>query len=410
MVGSFGNKRSAAARIVLSFSFFVFFFFASSSAALSAEKERDPLFAVNEGWGWPVVVVPPPAGWESGDGETIKLAMRAAEREISRRREGIRGREVIFMFANLDNAKEIPKRAGLWRNMKAAVIVSFGGSEYDDELQRTCALSGPSVLFSGGENLKIINTATGEPYPFLFALDLPYYARANALALGAAAHAPGRRAAVVSDVLSDKIAKGARLTESLLKAAGVPVYPIWVSAARGDQFTQQVGEAEASGAASIISWLEGMGTLSLWRRASLNHRGTRVFYAGERQNILLDAEGLTLVDKNAVLERNERGKHDIILKLRDMFGQTPADPVLAAKAYALAKWVIAAYANEADVSAAGIARALEAARDIPLMDETLSINRRTHRPTIRQYGVLTVRDRKYLLERKVDVGSSEVTE
>ncbi len=378
--------------------------------ARAATGEKDPLSAVKEGWGWPVVVIPPPSGWESKTGETIKLGLRAAEREISLQRSGIRGREVIFMFANLRDAKEIPQRMATWRGMKVAAIISFGGGERDSVLRRLCATAGPSVIFAGGENLKIIDPASGEPYPYLFALDLPYFARANALAELAAAQKPQRKVAIFSDVLSERIAKGARLNDNMLNARKIGTLPIWVSATREDQFNLLVGEVESGGAGIITSWLEGMATLSIWRTANLNQKGTKVFYAGSQQKILLDAEGLTLVDKDALLQRNERGKRDIIMKVRDMFGKVVSDPALAAKAYALGRWAIGAYSDESNTDPASIAKALEIVRDIPLMDETLYINRRTHRPTTRQFGVLTVVNRKYQSSGKVEVNSSEAVE
>ena len=408
MIGFHGSNRRVP--VFVAILLFCLFFASAYSPCFAATKEKDPLSAVKEGWGWPVVVVPPPSGWESKAGETIKLGLRAAEREVSLQRAGIRGREVIFMFANLKNAGEIPERLATWRAMKVAAIISFGGGESDRTLQRLCATAGPSVIFSGGEDMKIIDPTSGEPFPYLFALDLPYYARANALAGFAATQRPLPTVAIFSDVLSEKIAKGARLNESLLRTRGIKTIPIWISAARGDQFARQVGEAESGGANIVTSWLEGMGTLSIWRTASMNRKETKVFYAGDQQKILLDAEGLTLVDKDVLLQRNERGKHDIILKLRDMFGKVASDPVLAAKAYAMGRWVVSAYTDENNTDAASIAKVLEIARDIPLMDEVLYIDRRTHRPTIRRFGVLTVVNRKYQSAGKVDVYSSEVTE
>lgn len=404
------TDRNKTVRLFMAAALTLLLFHISAPPARCASVERNEVSAVKDGWGWPVVVVPPVSGWESEEGSTIKLAMRAAEREVSVLREGIRGREVIFMFANLGSEAEIPDRLPLWRRMNVSVIVSFGGPQSDEILGRLCAKDGPSVIFCGGEDLRLIDPEAGTPYAYLFALDLPYKARAGALAALAAKERPLPTVAVFSDVLSEKLAAGARLNEDLLKARGMKTMPIWVSAMRGGQFAAEVGEAESGGAGVITSWLDGMATLSIWRSANINRKGTRVYHAGLRHRMLLDAEGLTLVDKDVLLERNERGKHDIILKVRDLFGKAPSDPVLAAKAYALASWVIAAYTDENDTNTARIARALEIARDIPLMDETLFIDRRTHRPAIRRFGVLTVEARQYRSAGAVEVYSSEVNE
>jgi ABC-type branched-subunit amino acid transport system substrate-binding protein len=293
--------------------------------------------------------------------------------------------------------------------MKAGVIVSFAGPEMNAELRRLCAVSGPSVIFSGGEDIAIKDLATGMPHRYLFALDFTYFARANALAEFAASEAPPRSVAVITDRLSTKLAKGAERNAELLRGRGVQVFPLFVPASVIYQYNAQVQEAKMSGVGVITSWLDSMATLSIWRTATLLG-GVTVYYAGARHKLLLDADGLVLVDKDIPLDVNEEGKSIIINKGRDVFGREFEDPVTAARAYALAKWVVGGFQNAADNDPRSLASALSHVEDIPLMDEKLSIDPGTNRPRSRKYGVLRVEGGDYLPVGFVDVFSAEVAE
>jgi hypothetical protein len=376
----------------------------------AAPNDDTPLLGVYEGWAWPVVVIPPPEGWESPEGESIKYGMRLAEREISLLREGIRGREVTFMFSSVGGPSELTNRLNVWRTMKTFAIVSFAGAGMNEELKKLCAASGPSVIFSGGEDLAIKNVATGKPYPYLFALDFTYFARANALAEFAAAEAPPASVAVITDRLSVKLAKGAEENAALLRKRKVDVFPIYVPGMAIYQFSAQVQEAESGGAGVIVSWLDSLATLSIWRTVSLIGGAVHVYYPGARHDLLLDAEGLTLVDKDAPLDIDEEGKRVIIVKGRDIFDKELSDPVTAGKAYALGRWVIEGFKGALSTDIPSLAHSFANAADIPLMGERLSIDPRTNRPAARKYGILRVEGRKFAPVASVDVYSVEVTE
>lgn len=390
---------------------FAVLFAASPLCAAPFESwEEDSMFAVKEGWAWPVVVIQPPEGWDNPAGESIKYAMRLAEREVSRQREGIRGKEVVFLFSSVTDSAELIERIQTWRAMGVMAIVSFGGGEVDRTLRDLCREGGPAVVYAAGEELNVKNPATGTPYPYLFALDLPHYARANALAEAAAAEQPPKKVAVVSDIMSSKLATGADLNVAFLRARGLDVLDISVPAFRQDQFVPQIREMESGGARVFSVWLDAMATLSIWRTAYINRNGSVVYYAGNPHPILLDAEGLLVIDKDALLERNEKGKRDMIVMIRDAFDKDITEPVLAAKAYAVASWVIWAYRDVSVTEEASIADALGRATEIPLMDGKLEINPLTHRPLTRAYGVLRVGNRQYQSYGAVEIFSEEVRE
>ena len=385
-------------------------FLSATASHAKVIDEKDALLGVNEGWAWPVVVLSPPVGWESVDGEAIKIGFRMAEREISIKRDAIRGKEVTFMFSSVKTPDELVSRFKVWQRMKVAVIVSFAGGEIDKTLARICAGQGPSVIFLDGEDIVIRDPATGNPCPYLFALDFSYFGRANALAEFAAQEKPLKHVAVMTDLTSTRLAKGAELNRKFLRARGLQAQSFTVSGYKQDQFVPQVRDAEAGGVRIITSWLDAMATLSIWRTAALNQNGTKVYFAGNQQKLLTDADGLVLVDKDVLLQRNEEGKRDIIVKGRDMFAKEIKSPVIAAKACALGRWVIGAYSSAGSSAAGSIASSLSNVRDIPLMDELLSIDPRTNRPKSRKYGVLEVQLGKYKTIGSVDVYSIEINE
>ncbi|MDR0649565.1 MAG: ABC transporter substrate-binding protein [Synergistaceae bacterium] len=388
--------------------FFAFFIRAAHAAPIGG-GETD-LSGVKEGWSWPVIVIQPPEGWGSPSGESIKYGLRAAEREISLSREAINGFEVTFMFSSVADPAELARRVETWRGMKSCAILSFGGDLMDLELKRLCAERGPSVIFAGGENIAIKNPANDSPFPYLFALDYTYFARANALAAFAKQGVSGRSVVIMTDGLSEKLARGAGKNADMLRRDGVQTHVYFVPAMVQNRFDAQVREAVSSGAGVITSWLDSLSTLSVWRTVTLGRNDVTVCFSGVKNSILLDADGLVLVDKDDILNHNDEGKHVMDVKARDLFGRALADPVTAAKAYALGKWAIDGFVNARVISAPSVAEALSVADGIPLMDEMLSIDPRTNRPKSRKFCVLKVGGRAFEPVSSVDVYSVEVIE
>lgn len=371
---------------------------------------QNGISGVKEGWGYPVVVIPPEKGWESKDGNSIKWALRLAEREISMKREGIRGHEVTFMFASVQKKEEIKDRLSIWRRMNVAVILSFaGGGGVDQTLRQLCGENGPAVLFVEGEN---INLSSGDvkPMPYLFALELPFFFKANAFAERASQAKKSNQVTLFSDIQSTQIARGARLTDALLSAKKIPSTIMWVPAFQQDRFIIPINEAVSSESSTFISWLEGMGTLSIWKSLRTDRIKAQLWYAGIKHPILLDASGIVLVDKDVLLERDIQGKRDISMRIRDLFNRIPDNPVMAAKAYALGSWAIQSYQNSKGRSATALAEQLSLSRNIPLMGENLDIDPGTHRPVSRRVGFLRIADRKYKSDGSVSVFSRNVTE
>jgi hypothetical protein len=400
--------RACLCGLLAFFAFFILLIPAARAAALSGGEAN--LSGVREGWSWPIIVIQPPEGWDSPAGVAIKYGMRAAEREISLSREGIRGFEATFMFSSVADPSELTERMNVWRGMKSCAIISFGSDQVNLELKRLCALEGPSVIFAGGENLAIKNPVNDLPFPYLFALDFTYFARANALAEFARREVSGKSVVVMTDGASEKLARGAEINVAILRRRGVDAITYFIPGDAQYQFNAQIQEAVSGGAGVITSWLGYLSTLSVWRTVFLGRSDIGICFSGTKADLILDADGLVLVDKDDILNLNEGGKHAIIAKARDLFGKDLHDPVAAAKAYALAKWAISGFVSAGQADAVSVASALSVANGIPLMDEMLSIDPRTNRPKSRKFAVLRVKDRRYELVTSVDVYSIEVDE
>ena len=185
---------------------------------------------------------------------------------------------------------------------------------------------------------------------------------------------------------------------------------MWVPAFQQDRFIIPINEAVSSESSTFISWLEGMGTLSIWKSLRTDRIKAQLWYAGIKHPILLDASGIVLVDKDVLLERDIQGKRDISMRIRDLFNRIPDNPVMAAKAYALGSWTIQSYQNSKGRSATALAEQLSLSRNIPLMGEILDIDSGTHRPVSRRVGFLRIADRKYKSDGSVSVFSRNVTE
>lgn len=385
----------------------IFLFFAKATSA-GASRPVD-VSGIAEGWSWPVVVLSPPNGWESVQGRSIKFAMRLAERGISIERAGIAGKEVTFMFASPVNSDNLKQRLEQWRRMGVYLIISFAGGSIENEINRLCASVGPSVIFSSGSEQRLIGENM-KPHSYLFALDLPFYSRANAF-VARAQVAKTRQSTIYSDILAKRLAQGAVNTRDLMRKNGINSDVLWIPAYKMDQFSIPTGEAIASGATVHVSWLDGMATLSLWKKIEPHRSPMKLWYAGRAHNMLLDADGLLLVDPDQPIKSDVDGRRRLSLLVRDYFNHSLSDEIDGAKAYTLARWGIDAYKRaKQTTNNESISVALSQSSNIPLLNDMISIDPRTHRPKTRKLGFLKIKNRAYIDDGNVTVESFSVRE
>ena len=371
--------------------------------------EAAPLSALKEGWGWPVVVIPPTGGWDTPQGQSVKWALRTAEREVSLTHQGIHGRDVVFLYAPVTSKEEALKRLPQWRAMGVGALLCFANGDLEAALVQACAGRGPSLVLAGGEGLRL-RDPKGRPWPYLFALDLYRNYRANGFAVLAGTRGSGL-VGVLSDPYAVDLARGARLTARFLEKRGIPRQNFWMSGEGDVQMGVRLSEFESAGASRVVSWLDGMGTLSLWKAAVTYRRPLEVWHGGPFQTLLAGAEGVLFLDLDAPLKARSKELEALRWKILRHTRVEVADRVLAGKAYALGVWAIGAFQEAGTNGIPVVAAALARCRDVPLLGQILSINPGTHRPHRRTLGVLRVRKGNVpSMETSFDVTSQAVVE
>lgn len=371
--------------------------------------EAAPLSALKEGWGWPVVVLPPEGGWNSPAGQSVKWALRTAEREVSLTHQGVHGRDVVFLYAPVDTKEEALKRLPQWRAMGAGAILCFASGDLEAGLIQACAYQGPSLILAGGEERRI-RDPKGKPCPYLFALDLYRNYRANAFA--ALAGSQGKELmGILSDPYAVDLARTARLSARFLEKRGVPSRSFWMSGQGDDEMGVRLAEMESSGARRVICWLGGMGTRSLWKTAAYYRKSLKVWHGGPYDPLLQGAEGVLYLEQDAPLQERLKAQDALRWNVLRKTRVRVTDLVLAGKAYALGHWAIGAFLEAGTNAPAPVAAALARNRDVPLLGETLSINPGTHRPHQREVGVMRIRKNQLpLRETSLKVTSQGVVE
>ncbi|ACZ18925.1 hypothetical protein Taci_0689 [Thermanaerovibrio acidaminovorans DSM 6589] len=368
----------------------------------------EDLTALKEGWGWPVVVIPPKGGWGSPEGDSVKWALRTAEMEVSLRHGGVHGRDVVFMYPNLNGPEDALKRLQIWRAIGVGVILCFDQGPIMEALIRACRERGPSLILSDGEDISL-RSPSGPPWRYLFSLGFFRNYRANALAQ--LATRGNLKPAIISDRYDPDMESGTEATYRLLSGRFRGLRTFWLMG-RGDvNFRYRLAEASADGAVVIVSWLDSLSSVSLWRTAKSYKLPVEIWHAAPpNHQILKEADGLLYVDGDLLLASRTKELNDLRWKIIRTTRREVRDLVMAGKSYAMGVWVIRAHetagTNRADVLVSHLA----STREVPLLGEMLSINPVTHRPLKRTFGVIRVSGKAPSLHSTLSITSNSVEE
>ncbi|EHM10232.1 hypothetical protein TheveDRAFT_1108 [Thermanaerovibrio velox DSM 12556] len=370
--------------------------------------QGENLSALKEGWGWPVVVIPPKEGWGSPEGQSLKWALRTAEMEVSKAHSGVHGRDVVFLYPDISDPEDALKRLKIWRSMKVGVIVCFDDGPVMEALVKACRDSGPSLILSDGEDLSL-RGPSGKPHPYLFALGFFRNYRANVLSQLMAKRA--LKGAVISDRYDPAMVQGAQVTLSLLAKRQPGARLFWLMGSGDAGYRYRLAEASAEGANVVVSWLDSMGSISLWKTAYTYRMPLEVWHgAYPDQKLLKEADGLLYVDADHLLSLRQKELQRIRWNIIRTVKRDVTNLVAAAKAYAIGVWVIKAYESTGSADPAKLAASLSSTRDIPLAGEMLAISPITHRPVKRSFGVIRVKGKSTFLEEVAPVSSGSVAE
>jgi hypothetical protein len=351
------------------------------------------------------LVIPPDEGWQSEKGISIQKALQWHEAEISESGDGIRGRDLRFVFLpplTEDSARSF----SLPPAPRAVAVMSFASNHVDRELAGRAAgsklsLSGLPLLLAGGEGVPL--SERGRPVPYLFALDLFRDYRCRAFLDYASKIAEkDSRLGVIGARFTLNEEREAKICFDLFSAAGFMPMPYWVDASVTDSFGMVEQEIVDYSNGILISYIGSMGAKEIWRGIMGHQSPYRIWYGGAPDKTFLSYKGMIFADQNMYLD--ERGGFERLK--RDLWStraMAAPDKVAAGRASALALWLIQALKALPGSGALenfdknALLSLLAEARDIPFGVQTLNIDRDTHRPAERLVFILEVRGRNFFI-------------
>lgn len=353
-------------------------------------------------WSFPVVVLPPKSGWESDEGKSAWLALKVVMEEANATRDGVAGRDVLFLKSQLPTPKDAPAAVDEWRKNGVKVVISLADSETDKLLVSATAADDMPLLLANGEWVSL-SEENGRPFKNVFALDLYYPFRAVALAKYAAFRYKGATVAIEADLNDGQMYPTYDLLQRKLKECGLTTMTIWHNPARRVPLAED--EASSAGATILISCLGPRNLQTTWRRVKEKHLPLEVWYSGPfLPSVPLSLEGLLVADQAHLATRGE-SFDELAARAWEAERKKVTDRYYAVKARAAGLCAVEALKISGGKS---VADAMSGVSGIPLGDELLDIDKTTHRPASRKVALLRVSEKGLALEHIVEVRSSEV--
>lgn len=353
-------------------------------------------------WSFPVVVLPPESGWEGDEGKSAWLALKVVMKEANATRDGVAGRDVLFLKSQLPTPKDAPAAVDEWRKNGVKVVISLADSETDKLLVSAMAADDMPLLLANGEWVSI-SGEKGRPFKNIFALDLYYPFRAVALAEHAAFRYKGATVAIEADLNDGQMYPAYDLLRKSLKERGLATMTIWHDPARRMRFAED--EASSAGATILISCLGPRNLQTTWRRVKEKHLPLEVWYSGPfLPSVPLSLQGLLVADQAHPATRGE-SFDELAARAWEAERKKITDRYYAVKARAAGLCAVEALKISGGKS---VADAMSGVSGIPLGDELLDIDKTTHRPASRKVALLRVSEKGLALEHIVEVRSSEV--
>lgn len=353
-------------------------------------------------WSFPVVVLPPENGWESDEGESIWLALKVVMEEANASRDGVAGRDVLFLKSRLPAPKDAPAAVNEWRKNGIKAVISLADPEMDKLLVSAAAVNDMPLLLANGEWVSI-SGESGRPFKNAFALDLYYPFRAVALAEYAAFRYKGATVAIEADLNDSQMYPVYDLLRKSLKERGLATMTIWHDPARRMPLAED--EASSAGATVLISCLGPRNLQTTWRRVKEKRLPLEVWYSGPfLPSMLLSLEGLLMADQAYPAARG-KGFDKLAARAWEVERKRVTDRYCAAKAHAAGLFVVEALRLSGGKS---VADAMSGVSEIPLGDDFLGMDKTTHRPASRKVALLRISGKESVLERVIGVRSSEV--
>lgn len=352
----------------------------------------------DESWVWNVLVIPPPGGWESDAGRSVRSVLSWHEAEIDESGAGIRGHDLRFVLLPPRGEKEAS--APLTADRHTVAVMSFAAPEVDRALIEGMAPLGLPLLLAGGEEVRL-HRADGRLLPFAFALDLFRDYRSEALAAYAVRTlSPQDRLALMGSRFTVDQEREAKRCQSLLLDAGFMPMPYWLDASVTDTFALVAEEVQSSGQGVLVAFMGNMAAKEMWRAFMRTLTPWRLWHCGRPDTSFLSFRGMVFADQNLFLEE-QGGFQDLKRRLWNTRALRVTDSVAAGRADALTQWLIqglsAQQGPQGGLDRAALLESLSRATQIPFGNQCLDINPELHRPRLRQVYILEIRNRSFFL-------------
>ncbi|GHS99877.1 hypothetical protein AGMMS50276_24380 [Synergistales bacterium] len=394
-------KKNGFAPFGFLFIFFFMFLTFVMSASITYAADTDKTI-----WTWDVYVIPPDSGWESDYGVSVERALKWHEAEVSDSGNGIQGHDLNFIL--LPPLTEDSAASFSLPPAPHPVAVFSFASDIVDKILVNRVTSLP-LLLAGGETVFFFERSK-RVLPNVFALDLFRDFRSGVFADYAAktmSKSPGARIGVLGARFTLHEEREAGICSDLLRKYGFMPLPFWSDASVTDAFGMVENEIKGYSNGVLISAIGSMGTKEVWR-GIMGHRSPyQIWYMGSPDRSFLSCRGMIFTDQNMYLE--ERGGFE---NVKREFWTTRTLAVTnktgAGRANALAVWLIKSLEKIPDAikredADRGVLLALLAeAKDIPFGNQTLNIDRYTHRPEKRRVSILEVRNKIFAVLDTMD--------
>lgn len=345
-------------------------------------------------WMWNVLVVPPPEGWDSEAGRSIRTVLSWHEAEISDSGTGAGGHDIEFVHIH-----ELDENSALGVDLpiddRTVAILSFASPEVDRALVQRLRGQTVPFLMAGGEDVFI--DGGGRPIGNVFALDLYRDYRCSAFALYAAGtmRRDAHLALIASRFTVDQ-EREAKICYALLDDSGFMPLPFWVDASVSDAYGMVSQEIQSAADGALLTFIGNMAAREMWRAFMRVQTPWRIWNCAAPDRSYLSCRGMIFADQGLLLP--EAGG---LMALRRHLWNTRvmriSDLVAGGRAHALAEWVlraIAALPQPVDaLDRPTLLRALERTTGIPFGDQELDIVPELHRPSERRVWILEVRER-----------------
>ncbi len=348
--------------------------------------------SVQEGWTWPVAVIPSSQGWDVEPGLSVAPAVEFARGQVNDSVMGIREHDVFFRLE--PPVTDAAKRLRDWRNDGFLAVISFAEPETNRQLVKAWSPGDPVLLLADDAETSLRDDAE-IPKAGVFALQLhkSYLSRAVTEAYGVLLPSDSE-VALLSDVLAASLSQAARATASGLRDRRLSAQVFWVAGGGVDSYKMMAQEMMGYGAEAIVLWMDQVAVRELYHQIRAVSPSVAIWAAGPDPQGIVGLDGIMTADQDRALEMDTTTK---ALKM-DIWDATRIhvqDRPIAAKAYACCRWVFKAFELVGEATPDSVAWAMARSTQIPLGAEIINASSVTHRPASRVVTVVRAKDGRW---------------